>query len=269
MTNVTSPSPATSRTSDDSADRVDGTPSWSMDEVVVDACTAAVLAVVVGDDPAPSPEVVSARRRGVRVVLASGVDHPIRSLTHAVVKAAKVAVDHVEAAIGVTVVKGFDGMSDDDVAEMKVALDAARAEGRVVIHTDGERGLIARGPVRVAPSPVVDQPPPTPRDDERPVWPMVVRDVEESDVVGWPAGIRELVVADMRDRDRLGRARYGVPLTARNGRDQLVDLYQELLDAAAYARAAIAEGIGTDGVYRLIIDNVISVRALIRDRRAA
>lgn len=50
-----------------------------------------------------------------------------------------------------------------------------------------------------------------------------------------------LVLADMQARDQLGRARYGTPLQPFNGRDALVDLYQELLDAAVYARQAIYE----------------------------
>ncbi len=65
-----------------------------------------------------------------------------------------------------------------------------------------------------------DQPPPVPND--RPaVW--------------------ELVIADMQDRDRVGRARYGTPLQPHNGRDALVDAYQEALDLVVYLRQAIEE----------------------------
>jgi hypothetical protein len=53
--------------------------------------------------------------------------------------------------------------------------------------------------------------------------------------------IWELVVDDMRERDQLGRRRYGVPLQAHNGRDPLVDAYQEALDLAVYLRQAIEE----------------------------
>lgn len=53
--------------------------------------------------------------------------------------------------------------------------------------------------------------------------------------------IWELVIADMRERDRVGRARYGTPLQANNGRDPLIDAYQEALDLAVYLRQAIAE----------------------------
>ena len=52
----------------------------------------------------------------------------------------------------------------------------------------------------------------------------------------WP-----LVIMDMADRDVTGRVRYGVPLQPHNGRDALVDAYQEALDLCAYLRQAIYE----------------------------
>lgn len=51
----------------------------------------------------------------------------------------------------------------------------------------------------------------------------------------------QLVRQDMIERDQLGRERYGVPLQPHNGRDALVDSYQEILDAAVYLRQAIYE----------------------------
>jgi hypothetical protein len=53
--------------------------------------------------------------------------------------------------------------------------------------------------------------------------------------------IVDLVVADLAERKRLGVERYGTPLQAHNGRDGLVDLYQELLDACCYTRQLIEE----------------------------
>ena len=50
----------------------------------------------------------------------------------------------------------------------------------------------------------------------------------------------ELVIADMQARDHAGRERYGMPLQASNGRDHLVDAYQEALDLCCYLRAEIA-----------------------------
>ncbi len=51
----------------------------------------------------------------------------------------------------------------------------------------------------------------------------------------------ELVIADMEERNKIGTEKYGTPLQAHNGRDALVDAYQEILDAAVYLRQAIEE----------------------------
>ena len=53
--------------------------------------------------------------------------------------------------------------------------------------------------------------------------------------------IYALVIDDMRERAILGKARYNVFLQAFNGRDALVDLYQELLDAVVYTRQLLQE----------------------------
>ncbi len=53
--------------------------------------------------------------------------------------------------------------------------------------------------------------------------------------------IWELVVEDMEERNRIGTEKYGTPLQAHNGRDALVDAYQEALDLAVYLRQAIEE----------------------------
>lgn len=86
---------------------------------------------------------------------------------------------------------------------------------------DAPRPHLARplGP-RLVNRRVADQPPPLAREG-RPIW--------------------ELVVEDMQERDRIGRERYGTPLQAHNGRDALVDAYQEALDLAVYLRQAIEE----------------------------
>lgn len=64
------------------------------------------------------------------------------------------------------------------------------------------------------------QPDPIPN-DSRPVW--------------------ELVIEDMKARDRLGRAVYGTPLQVGNGRDSLRDALDEVLDLAVYLRKEIIE----------------------------
>lgn len=50
-----------------------------------------------------------------------------------------------------------------------------------------------------------------------------------------------LVMADMEERRQHGIAKYGVPVQPFNGRDPLVDAYQEALDQCVYLRQAIEE----------------------------
>lgn len=53
--------------------------------------------------------------------------------------------------------------------------------------------------------------------------------------------IVDLVLADIRERDILGRQRYGTRLQAHNGRDGLRDAYEESLDKTFYLRLCIEE----------------------------
>lgn len=49
----------------------------------------------------------------------------------------------------------------------------------------------------------------------------------------------DLVIADMKERDLIGATKYGVRHQTDNGRDHLVDAYQEALDLCVYLRAEI------------------------------
>lgn len=51
----------------------------------------------------------------------------------------------------------------------------------------------------------------------------------------------DLVIKDMQDRHAEGCRKYGTPLQPFNGRDALVDAYQEALDLAVYLRQRIEE----------------------------
>lgn len=51
----------------------------------------------------------------------------------------------------------------------------------------------------------------------------------------------DLVMADLAARAEVGRAKYGTLLQTHNGRDALMDCYQEALDLCMYLRQAIAE----------------------------
>ena len=50
-----------------------------------------------------------------------------------------------------------------------------------------------------------------------------------------------LVKRDLMERVELGRRRYKRPLRAFNGRDALLDAYQEAMDLVFYLRQAIEE----------------------------
>lgn len=56
--------------------------------------------------------------------------------------------------------------------------------------------------------------------------------------------IWDLVIADMHERDKIGAKKYGTRLRAFDGRESLVDLYQELLDAVVYLRKELRERCG-------------------------
>jgi hypothetical protein len=53
--------------------------------------------------------------------------------------------------------------------------------------------------------------------------------------------IADLVIGDLVIRKNMGIKKYGVPLRARNGRNTLIDAYQEALDLCLYLRQAIME----------------------------
>lgn len=56
--------------------------------------------------------------------------------------------------------------------------------------------------------------------------------------------IYDLLIADMQNKDRAGAQKYGTRLQGFNGRNALVDAYQEVLDLAVYLRQKIWEETG-------------------------
>lgn len=115
------------------------------------------------------------------------------------------------------------------------------------------------------------EPMPVRKDGEKAVWPEVWADlngaVAEDD-------IREAVIQDMRDRDAIGWERYGGPLVTNDGRDPLVDMYQELLDASVYAKKGLLGGGLTQAhaealtvVYARLLRDACTVRGMIREVR--
>jgi hypothetical protein len=83
----------------------------------------------------------------------------------------------------------------------------------------------------------IDQPPPV-ANDARPTWELVVEMCERWSGEHPTDG---KVIADMRERDRVGRERYGTPLQPNNGRNSIADAYAEGLDFVAYLTNAIIE----------------------------
>jgi hypothetical protein len=50
-----------------------------------------------------------------------------------------------------------------------------------------------------------------------------------------------LVISDLQDRSLVGQVKYGKTLQTSNGRDALIDAYQEALDLCMYLRQLIEE----------------------------
>lgn len=97
-------------------------------------------------------------------------------------------------------------------------------------------------------------------------WPLVIEDVEDSSDADI-ALIRRLLIQDMKERDQVGRARYGVPLQPFNGRDMLLDAYQEALDLCVYLRAAVEER-PADITLPYLYRNALQLAASLRYRLA-
>lgn len=53
--------------------------------------------------------------------------------------------------------------------------------------------------------------------------------------------ILPVVIQDLKDRSNMGKDKYGTVLQSHNGRDSLMDAYQEALDLVMYLRQALIE----------------------------
>lgn len=53
--------------------------------------------------------------------------------------------------------------------------------------------------------------------------------------------VLDAVLADLTARAEIGKAKYGVYLQTKNGRDALIDAYQEALDLCMYLKQALME----------------------------
>lgn len=65
--------------------------------------------------------------------------------------------------------------------------------------------------------------------------------IHEPDPVPGEKIVLDLVIKDLNDRAQVGKEKYGTFLMTKNGRDALIDAYQEALDLVMYLRQAIEE----------------------------
>ena len=66
-------------------------------------------------------------------------------------------------------------------------------------------------------------------------------DSQEMPIPNNHEGIQNLVIEDIEKRIAVGVERYGTVLQPFNGRDALLDLYEELLDAVVYTKQLLVE----------------------------
>lgn len=140
--------------------------------------------------------------------------------------------------------------------------ECAEAEGRC---SRGEHGWSDSMPgecpdcgVDVAPPDVTSPEPPPLATGSQPIWPFAIADAES-------LGCSRLI-PDMQARDAFGRAKYGTPLTADNGRNHLADAYQEALDGVVYLRAAMEQGADVGLLYAEAMRVALRIRDVIDGR---
>jgi hypothetical protein len=111
-------------------------------------------------------------------------------------------------------------------------------------------------------------PQPPPKEAESPaIWPLVIAEFRAYAEHHLKSSLATAICEDMRQRDEAGRAKYGVPLQAGNGRDYLIDAYQEALDLCVYLYQGRQEsltrgqGVPQDGVsFTEALDIVVRLR---------
>jgi hypothetical protein len=109
------------------------------------------------------------------------------------------------------------------------------------------------------------QPRPSPGEGQS-VHDLVIKDILSRDPrwdlsVGSARHIRDRVANDLEGRKQFGLVKYGTTLQAYNGRDALLDAYDELLDAACYARQRLLETSPASVEYLLLFetyDDIVS-----------
>ena len=78
----------------------------------------------------------------------------------------------------------------------------------------------------------------------------------------------KLVSRDITARMDLGKQIYGTELRSHNGRDSVLDAYQEVLDGLNYTRQAIEEGHADLGiVYANLLSSACTIKAYMDDKQ--
>ena len=101
----------------------------------------------------------------------------------------------------------------------------------------------------------LSKPEPEPVKNEHPaLWPIVMADLIQeiaANRITVMSAVAVEVLDDMKQRHEFGLKKYGTPLQPFNGRDPLVDAYQEMLDACVYLRQWMQES-KASGMYAAI-----------------
>lgn len=127
--------------------------------------------------------------------------------------------------------------------------------GHIPCQDCGHDNVIAN--TKLQPTPVVN--------DHPHIMNLVIADVIDIGPRNEEAG---LFVKDIMARGEVGYAKYGTYLQPHNGRDALIDMYQELVDAVKYMRALLYENFEQSmyDQYNTLVNIAISTRRRILDR---
>ena len=68
------------------------------------------------------------------------------------------------------------------------------------------------------------------------------------------------IAEDTEARIRLGEKKYGTRLKANNGRDAMLDLYQEILDGCNYAKQLVIENKDSGDLFNQLVSLAIVVK---------
>ena len=98
------------------------------------------------------------------------------------------------------------------------------------------------------------------------IGPLVKNDLKALFKRGIP--FAKLVSRDIDARMDLGKQIYGTELRSHNGRDSVLDAYQECLDGLVYIRQAIYEGHTDLGiVYANLLSSACTIKAYMDDKK--